>query len=90
MAARNPTTKVQGVEAPDDMWLKVVYTNNVRTLKGVLDLYEGWLVTVKHRFVGLHLEYTPHPNPHTKRRAVALVQIAMYKHVLLFHWCRSS
>ena len=90
MAAGHPTTKVQAVEAPDGTWLNVVYTNDDRTLKRVLDMYEGWLVASKHRFMGLDLEYTPDPNPRTKRHAVALVQIAMHKHVLLFHWCRSS
>ena len=90
MAAGHPTTKFQGVQAPDGTWLDVVYTNNDRTLKWVLDMYEGWLAASKHRFMGLDLEYTPDPNPRTKRHAIALVQIAMHKHVLLFHWCRSS
>ena len=84
-ATGNSIKKVQGVEAPNDTWLNVVYTNNVHTLKGVLDMYAGWLATAKQKFVGLDLEYTPDLNPHTKRHTVTLVQIAMYKHVLLFH-----
>lgn len=85
MAARHPTMKFQVVQAPDGTWLDVVYTNDDRTLKRVLDMYEGWLAASKNRFVGLDLEYTPDPNLCTKRHAVALVQIAMHKHVLLFH-----
>ena len=89
MAAGNPTTKRVSVRAPTGTMLQVVYTNDERTLEDILAMYEECLATAKHRFVGLDLEYTP-LIPHTKRHAVALVQIAMYKHVLLFHWCKSS
>ena len=61
MAAGHPTTKFQGVQAPYGTWLDVVYTNDDRTLKWVLDMYEGWLAASKHRFVGLDLEYTETP-----------------------------
>ena len=84
MAAGNPTTKIEEVCAPTGTMLRVVYTTDDHTLEGVLVMYEKWLATEKHMFVGLDLEYTL-PNPCTKSHAAALMQIDMYKDVLLFH-----
>ena len=52
MAAGNPTTKRVPVRAPTGTMLQVVYTNDERTLEDILAMYEEWLPTAKHMFVG--------------------------------------
>lgn len=79
------TTEHLDVCAPCGTMLRAVYTNEDHTLESALAMYEEWLEDEKHKVVGLDLEYTP-PG---KTQAVALVQIAMRKHVLLYHWCKS-
>ena len=49
----------------------------------VLRMYEGWLGIDEDKFVGLDLEYTPE-DPY-EGNEVAVVQLAMRKHVLVYH-----
>jgi hypothetical protein len=51
-----------------------------------LAMYKKWLWEDKHRFVGLDLEYTSRG----KNQWIAVMQLAMRDHVLVFHYCRSS
>ena len=49
----------------------------------VLRMYEGWLGIDEDKFVGLDLEYTSeHPY---EVNEVVVVQLAMRKHVLVYH-----
>jgi ribonuclease D len=64
----------------------VVYTNDVATVGKNLAIYEQWLLEDKHRFVGLGLEYTSRG----KHQRIAVMQLTMRQHVLVFHYCRSS
>ena len=73
------TTKTSDVPAHRGTMLQVVYTSEEYTLERVLGMCEEWPKSEKHKIMGLDLEYTPN------RHAVALVQIAMCKHVLLYH-----
>jgi hypothetical protein len=58
--------------------LDVVYTNDTATVDHILEMYEQWLESEQHRFVGLDLEYTPKSDD--KPREIAVVQLAMRTH----------
>lgn len=49
-------------------------------------MYEQWLQEEKYRFIGLDIEYT-RENLYG-RRAVAVLQLTMHEHVLVYHFCR--
>ena len=67
------------------MELDVVYTNEEATLEQTLAMYEQWLQVDEHKFVGLDLEYTmEHP---VFDNDLAVVQLAMRTHVLVYHYC---
>ena len=67
----------------DNKKIDVVYTNEEETVVRVLRMYEGWLGIDEDKFVGLDLEYTPeHPYEGSE---VAVIQLAMRKHVLVYH-----
>lgn len=51
-------------------------------------MYEEWLKEEKNKFVGLDLEYTRKSS--YRRRGVAVMQLAMREHVLVYHYCRSE
>ncbi|KAM0850176.1 hypothetical protein ACQ4PT_053252 [Festuca glaucescens] len=81
------TTERHHITAHGTTTLDVVYTNMVESVDEVLVMYEQWLETNelgKYRFVGLDLEYT------VDQQQIAIVQLALGKHVLIFHYCRSS
>ena len=77
------TTEITNIPAHGTTFLEVVYTNEEHTVERILAKYEQWIEEEKHWFVGLDLEYT------RDRRQIAVMQLAMRQHVLVFHWCRS-
>ena len=62
--------------------IEVVYTNDTSVVETTLDMYEHWHLQDKHKFVGLDLEYT------SDWSEVAVFQLCMRKHVLVFQYCR--
>ena len=50
-----------------------------------LAMYEQWLQEDEHKFVGLDLKYTKEDPPYNNDLAV--VQLAMRTHVLVYHYC---
>jgi hypothetical protein len=69
--------------------LTVVYTTETWKVNETLAMFERWLDKYKKgnlKFVGLDLEYTPSDRDQT----VAVVQLAMRDHVLVYHHCRGS
>ena len=81
-------TKPFNITAHGTTKLDVIYTNSIQTVDHILGMYESWLAKEKHRFVGLDLEYTYKrkydPNP----QEIAVIQLAMHQHVLVFQYCR--
>ena len=69
-------------KAHGNTWIDVVYTNDPLTINRILDMYEDWLRGETHRFVGLDLEYD------RSQRKLAVVQLAMKQHVLVYHYIR--
>ena len=65
--------------------VNVVYTNDVHVVTETLYMYEGLLKGETHKFMGLDLEYT---DDEDDDKRVAVVQLAMQKHVLVFQWSR--
>ena len=65
--------------------LDMVYTNEEATLVETLEMYEQWLQEDKHKFVGLDLEYTKEDLVFDNDLAV--VQLAMRTHMLVYHYC---
>ena len=83
MDDRNRTTETTTVRTHGTV-LEVVYTNEEHTVERILKKYEEWLAEEKHQFIGLDIEYT------RDRRCMAVLQLAMRQHVLVFHWCKSK
>jgi hypothetical protein len=67
---------------PGSTSLDVVYTNDTSVVESTLLKYEQWLRWDTHQFVGLDLEYTK------DQSEVVVIQLAMEKHVLVFHFRR--
>ena len=64
--------------------LDVVYTNEEATMVQTLAMYEQWLREDEHKFVSLDLEYTKEDPDWDNHLAV--VQLAMRTHVLVYHY----
>ena len=65
--------------------IDVVYTNDVHVVTETLHMYAGLLKGETHKYMGLDLEYT---NEDDDDKHVAVVQLAMRKHVLVFQYSR--
>ena len=63
-------------------FIQAVYTNDPAEVHRVIDMFQQWLVEEDVKFVGLDMEYS---KDHQK---LAVMQIAMRDHVLLFHFSR--
>ncbi|XBJ18428.1 hypothetical protein VPH35_009597 [Triticum aestivum] len=63
-------------------------TNEPYKVEEILSLYEEWLREDRYKFVGLDLEYT-REDYFDHSRKVAVMQLAMCKHVLVYHLCKS-
>jgi hypothetical protein len=77
-----PFTENFQVVPHDTTTLDVIYMNNIEIVDRILDMYDKWLTEEKHKFVGLDIEYT------ANRRRIAVLQLAMRNHVLVYHFCR--
>ena len=82
------TTKIYYITAYGTTDLEVVYTNEARTVEHTLEKYEQWLEEHKYRFVGLDLEFTRERKSEDPPQRMAVIQIALRHHVLVFHYCR--
>ena len=69
--------------------LTLVYTNEEWKVNETLAMFEKMLDEDKSggRFVGLDLEYTPRGFGYQR---MAVVQLAVKEHVLVYHYCRGS
>ena len=70
------------VQAHDGKLIEAVYTNEAATVDSILQMYERWLAEDEIKFVGLDNEYN------SSQRKVAVMQLAMRDHVLVFHKIR--
>ena len=75
-------THMLTISAHETTKIDVVYTNDTWVVKSTLEMYEYWHRQDDHRFVGLDLEYTADGNE------VAVFQLCMRQHVLVFQYCR--
>ena len=66
--------------------IEAVYTNNPAELERVLDMYQEWFAAGDPKIMGLDMEYTSDRALKDKRMAV--IQIAMRRHVLIFQYSR--
>ena len=62
--------------------IDVVYMNETSVVRSNLDMFDHWLLANNHKFVGLDLEYTK------DGKEVAIFQLSMRQHVLVFQYCR--
>ena len=76
-------TKPFNITAHGTTKLDVVYTNSIQTIDHVLGMYESWIAK-EHKFVGLDLEYTYKPKYDRNPQEIAVIQLAMHQHVLVF------
>ena len=82
------TMETHRITAHGTTVLEVVYTNIPETVERIIAMYEQWLKKEKYKFVGLDIEYTRWVS--YKSQGVAVVQLAMGDHVLVYHFCRSE
>ena len=82
------TTLTEHITTHGTTVLEVVYTNDPRTMERIIKKYEEWLKEEKNKFVGLDLEYTRKSS--YIRQGIAVVQLSMREHVLVYHYCRSE
>ena len=76
------TTETVHVHAHGATWIEAVYTNEPKTVDLILEKYERWLEEEEIKFVGLDLEYD------RSKKRLAVMQLAMREHVLVFHFIR--
>ena len=82
------TTLTEHITTHGTTVLEVVYTNDPRTVERIINKYEEWLKEEKNKFIGLDLEYTRKSS--YIRQGIAVVQLTMREHVLVYHYCRSE
>ena len=82
------TTERLFIDANGNTKLDVLYTNEPHKVEEILTLYEEWLHEDRYKFVGLYLEYT-REDYFDRSRKVAVMQLAMRKHVLVYHLCKA-
>ena len=82
------TTERLSIVVDGNTKLDVVYTNEPHKMEEILTLYEEWLREDRYKFVGLDLEYT-REDYFDHSRKVAIMQLAMRKHVLVYHLCKA-
>ena len=85
---RNNTERLF-IDVDGNTRLEVLYTNEPYKVEEILSLYEEWLREDRYKFVGLDLEYT-REDYFDRSRKVAVMQLAMRKHVLVYHLCKAS
>jgi len=81
------TTMIRVITVNGDK-LTVLYTNEESTVVETLAMYETWLAGEKHKFMGLDLEYTRKKVWRSPPQEIAVVQLSMKDHVLVYHYCR--
>ena len=82
------TTERLFIDADGNTKLEVLYTKEPYKVEEILTLYEEWLREDRYKFVGLDLEYT-REDYFDRSRKVAVMQLAMRKHVLVYHLCKA-
>ena len=75
-------TEVHQFRVHDDTCIQAVYTNKGSTADSILAMYLEWLKDEEVRFAAIDLEYS------ITQRKIAVMQIAMKEHVLIFHIIR--
>jgi hypothetical protein len=66
--------------------IEVVYIDDTHKAAEIIDKYEQWLMKEKYKFVGLDFEYC---DPEYKGDyRIAVVQLSMNNHVLVYQWSR--
>lgn len=88
MDDREQTTQHHKITNHGTMELHVVYTNKIHTVEKTIAMYEQWLQEEKYIFIGLDIEYT-RKNLHG-RWAVAILQLSMREHILVYYFCRAK
>jgi hypothetical protein len=70
-----PTTDIHHITAHGTTVLRVVYTNDERTVECLLNMFEQFLRAEEYKFFGLDFEYTH------DRQEKAVLQIASRTHI---------
>ncbi|KAM0910743.1 hypothetical protein ACQ4PT_013939 [Festuca glaucescens] len=68
--------------------IEVVYTDDLHKAAEIVDMYEQWLSKDEYKFMGLDFEYCD-PEYEGEYR-IAVVQLAMKNHVLVYQWSSSE
>ena len=82
MAAKDFFSEDFDINIHGNQKITVVYTNKPRELERVLDMYQQWFAKGDPKIMGLDMEYTFSRLDKDKRMAV--IQIAMRRHVLVY------
>ncbi|KAM0825464.1 hypothetical protein ACQ4PT_069539 [Festuca glaucescens] len=68
--------------------IEVVYTDDNHKATEIVDMYEQWLSKDEYKFMGLDFEYCE--PEHEVDYRIAVVQLSMKNHVLVYQWSSSE
>ena len=81
------TTEYHPIVADGNTKLDVWYTNEPGKVEEIIALYKDWLREEKYKFVVLGMEFTR--KDWYGHRKVVVMQLAMWNHVLVYHFCKA-
>ncbi|KAM0845727.1 hypothetical protein ACQ4PT_056167 [Festuca glaucescens] len=82
----NYSTQIRKIIAHGTTDIEVIYTDDNYEATKIVDMYEQWLSKDDHKFMGLDFEYCDPEDENDYR--IAVVQLAMKNHVLVYQWSR--
>ncbi|XP_071680524.1 uncharacterized protein [Lolium perenne] len=80
----NQSTEIRKIIAHGTTEIEVIYTDDSYEASKTVDMYEQWLSKDEYKFMGLDFKYCD-PEYEDDCR-IAVVQLAMKKHVLVYQW----
>ncbi|KAM0848630.1 hypothetical protein ACQ4PT_054253 [Festuca glaucescens] len=84
----NQSTEIRKIVAHGTTEIEVVYTDDSYEASKTVDMYEQWLSKDEYKFMGLDFEYC---NPEYEDDCrIAVVQLTMKNHVLVYQWSSSD
>ena len=79
-------SKTYNISIHKDKQIEAVYTNDPDVIASVLDMYKKWFVEGDDKIMGLDMEYSA--DKQLKDMRMAVIQLAMHRHVLVYRCAR--
>ena len=79
-------SETYSVSIHKDQQIEAVYTNDPDVIASVLNMYKKWFAEGDAKIMGLDMEYSA--NKQLKDKRMAVIQLAMRRHVLVYQCAR--